>query len=138
MSNFNSKQYAWSSVKLFMFGRFITGLRGIEYGVKKEKEPVYGAGDEPLSLQPGNKSYEGSLTLLQSELEAISAAAKKLGFADVTDLPGFTITVSYGNAGQAISTDTLKGVEFTEEKKGMKQGDKFMEIDLPIAFLRKE
>lgn len=135
---FNSKQYAWSNLKLFMFGRFVTGLRGIEYGVKKDKEAVHGAGDEPLSIQSGNKTYEGSIDLLQSELEAITAIAKAKGYADLTDLPGSSITISYGDPGQVVITDTLKGVEFTEDKKGMKQGDKFMETSLPILFLRKE
>ena len=120
-----------------MFGRFITGLRGLEYKVSKEKEAIHGAGDEPLSIQSGNKTYEGSIDLLQSELEAISLAAKAQGYADITDIPGFTITVSYGNVGQAVITDVLKGVEFTEETKGLKQGDKFMEVSLPIIFLRK-
>jgi hypothetical protein len=134
---FSTKQYSWSSVKLFLFGRLVTGLRAVEYSVKKEKEPIYGAGEEPLSIQSGSKSYEGNITLLQSELEAIIAAAKKLGYADITDIPGFNIQITYANPGDIPVTDSLIGVEFTEEKKSLKQGDKFMEIELPIVFLRK-
>lgn len=120
-----------------MLGRLITGIRGVEYSVKKEKEPVHGAGDEPLSIQSGNKTYEGNIVLLQSELEAMIKAAKAAGYADLTDIPGFDIQVSYGNLGEAPTTDSLIGVEFTEESKGFKQGDKFMEATMPIVFLRK-
>lgn len=134
--SFNSKQYAWNSVKVFMFGRVITGLRGVQYTVKKDKEAVHGAGDEPMSIQPGNKTYEGSVDVLQSELEAMIAAAKKAGYADITDVPGFNIVVSYANVGQVPTSDTLTGCEFTEMPKGMKQGDKFSEHSLPIMFLR--
>ncbi|MBN1183860.1 MAG: hypothetical protein JXB49_16325 [Bacteroidales bacterium] len=134
---FSTKQYSWSSVKVFLFGRLVTGLRGVKYSVKKEKEPVHGAGDEPLAIQSGNKTYEGNITLLQSELEAITKAAKTAGYADLTDIPGFDIQVTYANIGDRPTTDSLIGCEFTEETKSLKQGDKFMEISLPVIFLRK-
>lgn len=134
---FSTKQYAWNAVKVFLFGRLVTGLRGVEYTVKKDKEAVYGAGEEPLAIQTGNKEYSGNITLLQSELEAITKAAKTAGYADLTDIPGFDVQVSYANVGERPTTDTLVGCEFTEEAKGMKQGDKFMEVSLPIVFLRK-
>jgi hypothetical protein len=136
-ATFSTKQYNWSAVKVFLFGRLITGLRGVEYSVKKEKEPVHGAGEEPLSIQSGNKTYEGNIVLLQSELEAIIKSAKTAGYVDITDIPGFDIQVSYVNIGEAPTTDSLIGCEFTEENKALKQGDKFMECTLPIIFLRK-
>ncbi len=135
---FSTKQYAWSSVKVFLFGRLLTGLRGVEYSVKKEKEPVHGAGDEPLAIQSGNKTYEGNLIILQSELEAMIKAAKLAGYSDITDIPGFDVQVSYGNIGEAPTTDSLIGVEFTEETKTLKQGDNLMVVTLPIVFLRKK
>jgi hypothetical protein len=134
---FSTKQYAWSNVKVFLFGRIVTGIRAVEYTVKKEKEAIHGAGDEPLSIQTGNKTYEGNIILLQSELEAISASAKAQGYADVTDIPGFELMISYGNPGEVPITDSLIGCEFTEEPKGMKQGDKMSEHTLPFIFLRK-
>lgn len=38
MSSFNSKEYAWIDVKLVMLGKEVTGLRGIEYKMKRQKE----------------------------------------------------------------------------------------------------
>ncbi len=134
---FSTKQFAWKSIKVFLFGRLVTELRGVEYTVKHEKEAVHGAGDEPLAIQPGNKTYEGNLTILQSGLEAMIKSLKALGFSDITELPGFEIHISYANPGEIPITDTLIGCEFTEEQKGMKQGDKFSEHTLPFIFLRK-
>ncbi|NJM14013.1 MAG: hypothetical protein HC896_00270 [Bacteroidales bacterium] len=133
---FNSKQYSWSSVKVFMFGRLVTGIRGVSYTAKQEKEVVHGAGNEPLSIQPGNKTYEGSITLLQSEKEAIMAEARRLGYADPTDMPGFEIAVSYFDIPGLPTNDVLLGCEFTEWGSAMKQGDKFMETELPFIFIR--
>ena len=134
---FSTKQYSWSSVKVFMWGKLITGLRGIEYTTKTEKEYAYGGGNEPQSIQSGNKSYEGNIMVLQSELIAMQNAAIAAGYSDITDVPGFDIQVSYANKGEVPRTDSLIAVEFTEEPDGMKQGDKFSEHTLPIMFLRK-
>ena len=49
---------------------------------------------------------------------------------------GNDIVVAYvPNDGGQIVTDILKGVEFTEVKKGMNQGDKNMIVELPILFI---
>ncbi len=58
---------------------------------------------------------------------------------DLLDLQ-LNIVVTYGNPskGDMIVTDVLYGVEFTEETKEMKQGDKFMEVTLPFIALKKE
>ena len=49
------------------------------------------------------------------------------------------IVVSYVDPGKGgvISTDILRGAEFTESEKGLAQGAKFMEITLPFIFLKK-
>lgn len=133
---FNSKEYEWSKVTVVMGGRTIAGLRGVEYKMSKEKELLYAKGDQPVGIQHGNYSYEGKLTILQSELIALEQAARDAG-SNILEL-NFNIVVSYGNpsAGDVIRTDVLECAEFTEESKSMKQGDKFMEIELPIIFLR--
>lgn len=129
---FDSRQYEFADTTLFLGNRDVTGLRAINYTEKQEKEALYGKGNKPLSIQKGNKSYEGSIGILQSELEALEVA----GGGSILDLE-LTAVVNYGNPskGDVIKTDELIGVQFTEAPKGMKQGDKFMEIELPIVFL---
>lgn len=132
---FNSRQYEWNDITLFAGNRDITGARSVKYTAKQEKEPLYGKGSKPLSIQKGNKSYEGELGLIQSELEALEVAAG----GSILDLE-LTVVVSYGNPtrGDAVKTDKLIGVQFTEDPREMKQGDKFMEVTLPFIFLDKK
>ena len=134
---FNSRQYDWSNVEVLMLGRPVTGVRGIEYNAEQEKEAVYGRGNNPLSLQKGNRSYSGSITLLQSEIEALQVAAgnKK----DILDLPAFDVVIAYvPQGGGDIITDIVKGVEFTSVPKSINQNDKFMEVALPFIALKIE
>jgi hypothetical protein len=131
---FDSRQYEWNDMSLILGGRDVTGFRGVKYTEKQEKEPVYGKGNLPLSHQKGNKSYEGELTLLQSEYETMRAVSKT---GSVLDLQ-LDAVVCYGNPanGDVMTTDVLQGIQFTEGAKEMKQGDKNMEITLPFNFLR--
>lgn len=130
---FNSREYDWASVTIMVGGRTLTGARGISYKRSQEKELLYGKGNEPTSIQRGNVSYEGSLRVLKSELQALMDA----GGGTILDM-NVNIVVSYGNAGDTIRTDKLLGLEFTEEPEEMNQGDKNSEHELPFIFLRKE
>lgn len=129
---FNSKEYEWADVSAIIAGRPVTGLRGVEYSSSQEKEALYAKGNKPHGIQRGNKSYSGTITLLQSELEALEEAAG----GDALDAR-FNVIVAYGNPteGDVLKTDLLVGVEITEIPKGMKQGDKFMEVALPVVML---
>ena len=63
---FNSREYEWSDVTVVLAGRDVTGIRGISYSPAQEKEALYAKGNKPHSIQRGNKSYSGSVRLLQS------------------------------------------------------------------------
>lgn len=132
---FNSRQYEWNDITIYAGNRDVTGARSIKYTAKQEKEAIYGKGNKPLSIQKGNKSYEGEMGLLQSELEALEVAAG----GSILDLE-LTVVVSYGNPtkGDMVKTDELIGIQFTEDPREMKQGDKFMEITVPFVFLDKK
>lgn len=129
---FNSREYEYADISVIMAGRTVTGFRAISYTKSQEKEALYAKGNRPHSIQHGNKSYEGSITLLQSELEALELASG----GDALDA-SFDLMVSYGNPmkGDVIQTDYIKGAEITEIPKGMSQGDKFAEIELPFIAL---
>lgn len=131
---FNSKEFEWADVEIVMLGRPVTGIRGVTYKETQEKEPVYGRGNKPRAIQKGNKAYEGSIVLLQSELEAMQAAVGKNN--SVLDIPAFDIVVAYAPTdGSPIITDIIKNAEFTETEKSLKQNDKFMELTLPFVAL---
>ena len=132
---FNSRQYEWADITVFAGGRDITGIRSIKYSTKQEKDLLHGKGNNPLSIQKGNKTNEGEIGLLQSELEALEVAAG----GSILDLE-LNVVVTYGNPskGDAVKTDQLIGVQFTEDPRELKQGDKFMEITVPFLFLEKK
>ena len=117
-----------------MLGRTVTGIRGIEYTAKQEKEPLYGRGNKPLSIQKENKSFDGKLSFLQSELEALQLASGVGN--NILDIAQFDVVVAYvPKGGGTIVTDIVKNVEFTDVPKSLKQGDKNMEIELPFVCL---
>ncbi len=132
---FDSREYEAADLTFVLGGKDITGFRGLKYSVKQEKDHVYGKGNEPRGIQRGNKKMEGELTLLQSELETLTANSPN---GDILDLR-LDAVVAYGNPskGDVMIVDVLQGIEFTEDAKEMKQCDKFMEVKLPFIFLRK-
>ena len=130
---FNSRQYEWADVTLVLGGRDITGIRGVKYSEKAEKEALFAKGRHAHSIQTGNVSVEGEITVLQSELIALETA----GGGSILGL-SLDAVVAYGNpsAGDMLSTDRIVGISFTEAAKELKQGDKNMEISLPFIALR--
>lgn len=128
----NTREYEWSDVTVVMAGRLITGLRGVKYSAKQEKELLHAKGNKPHSIQRGNKTYDGEITLLQSEYEALKQACG----GDILDA-SVDVVAAYGNpsAGDVVTTDVLVGVEFTEDNTEWKQGDKFQEKTLPFIFI---
>ena len=128
----DTREYEWSDVSVVLAGRNVTGIRGVSYNSDQEKEALYAKGNKPHGIQRGNKSYSGSIRLLQSEYDALNAAAD----GDALNV-SFDIIVSYGNPseGDVIKTDLLVGAEITSKPKGLNQNDKFMEIELPLIML---
>lgn len=132
MSTISNKQYSWNDISVATGGRIIEGITEVEYTVKQEKDVLRGRGNKPHNTLRGNFDYEGKITLWQSEVEAM-----------IKDAPGenilglkFDVIWSFSptDGGETV-TDVLVGCEFKEYKKGMKQGDKNMLIELPFIFL---
>lgn len=130
---FNSRQYEWADLTLVLGGRDLTGIRGIKYTEKAEKEPLFAKGRHAHSIQAGNVTVEGEITVLQSELLALERA----GNGSILGL-NLDAIAAYGNPslGDAMVTDRIVGISFTEAPKELKQGDKNMEITLPFVALR--
>lgn len=128
----NGKEYAWEDINIVLFGRIVEGVTDIKYKVKREQVAIYGRGSIPVAHSRSKKEHEASITILQSELEAIqkSMPAGK----DLTDLEAFDITVAYTPQNNVLETvtDVLKGCRFTEYEKGMSTGDTHKEIELPL------
>lgn len=133
-SVFNSEEYAWVDIKVMLLGREVTGLRGMEYKVKRQKEALFATGKKARGIQKGKKEYEGTITILQSELIALDRAAQEKGYEDITDID-FDIIVSYLPDNNVITTDKVVNASITEIPRSMKEGDTQMEIALPFIAL---
>lgn len=128
---FNSEEYGFADLQVFMLGRPVIGLRGITYKVSQEKTNVYGAGSKPIARGRGQKTFEGTVKVLLSELRAM---LQSLGNGkDVMSIRPFDITVAYApSVSDVISTDRLVYCEFTECQVDINQGDTEVEVELAI------
>lgn len=131
MASFNSKEFSWIDVNVVLLGKPVTGLRGIEYKSKRAKEALFATGKKARGIQLGKKEYEGTITVLQSELIAMQAAAKNAGYDDITDLE-FDIIVSYVSETGVMQTDKVVNASITEAPNSIKEGDLYSEHALPF------
>lgn len=129
---FNSRQYEWADVTVLVGGKDMITLQSIKYDDKVEREAIYGKGRNPISIQTGNRSVEGEIGILQSDLIDLEDSAG----GSISSL-AVDIEVSYVANG-VIRTDRVEGVRFTEHNKGMGQGDKIMEVTIPFIALNVE
>jgi hypothetical protein len=130
--NIFGSEYSWGDVQVIIMGKSIpvNGIIAFEYGGKQDKTNIFGRGFKPVARGKGKIEYSGSLTILQSEFEAMVRAI--IGEKDPLFIPPSNITVSYAPEGGIVTTDKLFGCEFTEWKKGMKVNDPNMEIVMPM------
>ncbi|MFR9574296.1 MAG: hypothetical protein SNG79_01390 [Rikenellaceae bacterium] len=131
VTSFDSKEYAWIDVQVFLLGKLVTGLRGIEYKMKRQKEALFATGRKARGIQMGKKEYDGTITVLQSEFIALNAAAKAQGYDDITDVE-FDFIVSYIPDTGIVQTDKVLNASITEAPSAMKEGDLYQEIALPF------
>lgn len=133
VETYNSKQYGWKDLSIVLGGRIIEGVTEVEYAKKQATDFLYGRGNDPHDIVEGNNEYEGKITVWQSELEAMTRDAPSK---DITKLrPDIIVTYAAEEGGQTV-TDILKNVKFPEYKKGFKQGDKNMLVELPFKFTK--
>lgn len=135
MDFFDSAECEWADMSVFFAGAQLTKIRGLKYKSSKNKELLYAQGDAPISIQSGNRSYEGEIKVLKGAIDDMNKAAVTVGGKDILDLE-FDIVVVYAAKGtRALQTDVLVRCQLKDFQKGWDQGAKMMEITLPILFL---
>ena len=133
---FDSKECEWADMSVIFAGAPLTKIRGVKYKAAKEKQLLHAAGDEPISIQSGNRTYEGQIKVLKGALDNMNTAAIAAGGNDVLDMQ-FDIVITYKPQGaRPLQTDTLRNVEIKDFEKGWEQGAKNMDITLPIVFMQ--
>ena len=136
ISFFDSKDCEWADMTVMFAGAPLTKIRGIKYKAAKEKQLLHAAGDEPISIQSGNRTYEGQIKVLKGAIDDMNRAAISAGGDDILDMQ-FDIVITYKAKGtRALQTDTLVSVEVKDFEKGWDQGAKNMDVTLPIVFMK--
>jgi hypothetical protein len=134
--NITSDECAWSRFEMKILNRTIKGLRGFGFKKEVEKEHLYGAGNDAIDIQVGNKKNSGNIKVLGFEADAINKAARDAGYDDITDVPheAIIITCSFKKrAVDPIKTYVATGVAFTESGVDLEQNAKMREITLPYV-----
>ena len=128
---FNSEEYGFVDLQVFMLGRPVLGLRGIKYKESQEKKNTHGAGRKPIARIRGPINYEGSIKILLSELRAL-LQSQGAG-SSIVGIKPFDIVASYSpKVGDVITTDRLAYCEFTEVEVSVDKDDLEIEVEMPI------
>ena len=136
ISFFDSKDCEWADMTVMFAGAPLTKIRGVKYKAAKEKQLLHGAGDEPISIQSGNRTYEGQIKVLKGAIDDMNRAAVAAGGEDILDMQ-FDIVITYKPKGtRVLQIDTLVKVEVKDFEKGWEQGAKNMDVTLPIVFMK--
>lgn len=120
----NGISYSWGDISVQLVGvgpiSPIIGITAIDYKEEQNMTNNPGAGNFPVSQGYGEFKYSGSIELYREELVSLQniAALNKIQ----TFLP-FSITVTYGNATQALTTDVLQSCIFMENIMSAKVND---------------
>ena len=126
---------AWIDVSCTVGGSKVSLFKKIKYKSTIDKKPVMVEGNKPVAINPGDRTYDGTLGLLEGHVNTLNAAAVSAGGDDLLDLE-LDITVTYKAKGsRKVCVDTLVGVQFTSYEKGMERGATEMPIDLPFIYL---
>jgi hypothetical protein len=126
----NGTRHGWANIEVTLFGRTLTGITNIKYEQEQEKENYYGAGNQPQHRGRGNKKATASIKLYKYEVDAI---LDTIPGKDLTDIAPFNIAVIFKPEGSdRLRKDIIHDAEFTKSGYDMKQGDKMLEVELPL------
>lgn len=137
--SFSTKECAWAQTSLKILGATMVGIRGFSFEKNIEKEYLHAAGDNPIDIQSGNKTYPGSLKLLKFEVDKMNDAAIAAGYEDITEVPHEAVVITCvfkKKATDQARTITASGVAFTSLKNELEQNAKMSEISLPFLSMK--
>lgn len=127
----NGNEYGWADIVLTIAGKPVTGITGVEYNDDQEVADIYGAGRYPVARSKGRITCTGKITLLTSEVIALTKAAPN---GRLQDIPAFPIIVSYiPDEGGVVVTDRLFNCQFKSNKRSWSEGDTSKAVDLDLA-----
>jgi hypothetical protein len=132
---FNTKECEWSDCEVFIAGKKVTKITDVSFKINRDTESLAGAGNEPIGIQSGAKSYEGKITLYKGAIDDLNTAAQTAGYNDLTDID-FDIVITFKErADRPRRTYTLIGGRAAGYEIKFGSGDKSSKSDIDIKFL---
>jgi hypothetical protein len=126
----NGQEYGWAQAVFDVAGVKFAGISEVNFGDKRAKKDNYGAGDKPVSRSYGAYEASGDITLHMSEVERLTSVAPGR---DLTQIPSFDVIVTFlPQAGMSPVKQVLRGCEFTNNMRSMKQGDEKFDVKLEL------
>ena len=129
----NGKEYDWAEITVTLAGGApLIGITAVDYEMKREIKNIYGQGAQPISQGYGNVTYTASINIKMSELVNLRSSAPNQ---DITQIPRFTVIVSFADTENAIVVNRLLNCKFTNDVVNAKQNDQSLDckLDLNIA-----
>lgn len=130
MAIINGRCYDWNSVTLGISGCENVEPTEISYDAERDEEVIYGKGGDPRGCGTGNRKNSVKMSMLREDFDEICNVMQKKGVKSFFNYIFEKITVSYGNDGQKVVTDTLTNVKFSKFSGKASQGDKSIKVDL--------
>lgn len=103
----NGYLFQFSSIILTVDGMPMQGITAVNYDSSAEQSMFYGNSKTPVAMTKGTASSTGSLTIPATLRDAFLALVTKGGTRGMFDTP-FTVTVSYAEEGNPVTTDILE------------------------------
>ena len=130
MAIINGRCYDWNSVTLGISGCENVEPTEISYDAERDEEVIYGKGGDPRGYGTGNRKNSVKMSMLREDFDEICNVMQKKGVKSFFNHIFEKITVSYGDDGQKVVTDTLTNVKFSKFSGKASQGDKSIKVDL--------
>lgn len=131
---YTRSEVAWEDQEISLNGTLVGKVTGLVYKARQEQEAIYAAGNGIVDIQPGNRSYDGTMSCYKSLIDSMNRAAQAAGYDDLLG-PVWQLTDSYRpTANDVRRTNKLINVKFTEYEYGMEQNAKSMAKGLPFVF----
>lgn len=121
----NGKRFAWEDVTVNLLSGIAVDIESITYKDGRATRRVFGKGSRARGYSRGNYTASGTLVLRREEFNRLNA---RFGGQGIYGAKPHTITVSYGNDEEALTTDVLQSVSFTERDSGAKQDDESINV----------
>lgn len=124
----NGITYSYASITVNILGNPVAGITALKYSDEQEMQDNYGAGPYAVNRGFGTVKFDGSVTLMMEEVEALQVAAPN---GRLQEIPEFNITVSFEQNGR-VATHFLMNCRFKTNARDNKTGDLMIAVEIPL------